>query len=316
MSVTVRDAATVMLIRDAVDENGGDAIEVCMLRRNLASEFVAGVYVFPGGSVDPDDRGSAAEELSRGLSDAEASAILGVESGGLSFWVAALRECFEEAGVLVAEALGANGLDPGGSDPGGSDPGGSDALLDTADSEVGRRFAAYRDAVNEGSLRLLDVCRAENLRLATDTVHYVSHWITPELAPRRYDTRFFVTVAPPGQIASHDDGETIAAIWVRPAEALARELAGDIELLPPTISNLRSIERFTSAAEVMAWASSITEVTTILPVVLIEDGRVLILRPGDEGYEQALEARRRLGSSGEEELAAARRVWTPRTGTD
>ena len=306
MSVTLRDAATVMLIRDAVDEDGGDAIEVCMLRRNLASEFVAGVYVFPGGSVDPDDRGREAEELSRGLTDAEASAILGVESGGLSFWVAALRECFEEAGVLVAEPLG----------PGGSDPGGGDALLDTTDPEVGRRFAAYRDAVNEGSLRLLDVCRAENLRLATDTVHYVSHWITPDLAPRRYDTRFFVTAAPAGQTASHDDGETIATIWVRPAQALASEVAGDIELLPPTIANLRSIEGFTSTAEVMAWARAITEVITILPVVLIEDGRVLILRPGDEGYEDALEARHQSGSGSDEDLAAARRVWGPRTGTD
>ncbi len=306
MSVTLRDAATVMLIRDAVDEDGGDAIEVCMLRRNLASEFVAGVYVFPGGSVDPDDRGRAAEELSRGLTDAEASAILGVASGGLSFWVAALRECFEEAGVLVAEPVGW----------GGSEAGGGDALLDTTDPEVGRRFAAYRDAVNGGSLRLLDVCRAENLRLATDTVHYVSHWITPDLAPRRYDTRFFVTAAPAGQIASHDDGETIATIWVRPAQALADEVAGDIELLPPTIANLRSIERFTSTAQVMAWARAITEVTTILPVVLIEDGRVLILRPGDEGYEDALEARHQSGSGSEEDLAAARRVWGPRTGTD
>ena len=306
MSVILRDAATVMLIRDAVDEAGGDAIEVCMLRRNLTSEFVAGVYVFPGGSVDPDDRGQGAEELSRGLTDAEASAILGVESGGLSFWVAALRECFEEAGVLVAEPIGS----------GGPDAGGPDALLDTTDPEVGRRFAAYRDAVNEGSLRLLDVCRAENLRLATDTVHYVSHWITPELAPRRYDTRFFVTVAPAGQTASHDDGETIATIWVRPAQALAREVAGEIELLPPTIANLRSIEGFTSAAEVMAWARAITEVTTILPVVLVEDGRVLILRPGDEGYEEALEARLQSGSGSEDDLAAARRVWGPRTGTD
>ena len=302
MSVTVRDAATVMLIRDATDEQGADAIEVCMLRRNLDSEFVAGVYVFPGGSVDPDDRGEAAEDLSRGLTDAAASAILGVESGGLSFWVAALRECFEEAGVLVAERVDALA----------SDGGGTATLLDTSDPEESRRFAAYRDAVNEGSIGLTDVCRAENLRLATDTVHYVSHWITPELAPRRYDTRFFVTVAPTGQIASHDDGETIATIWVRPADALARQAAGDIELLPPTIANLRSIEGFTSAAEAMAWASTVADVITILPVVLIEDGRVLILRPGDEGYEHALEARRQSGSGDEGDLAAARRVWGPR----
>ncbi len=117
--------------------------------------------------------------------------------------------------------------------------------------------------------------------LVVDTVHYVSHWITPELAPRRYDTRFFITAAPPGQVARHDDAETIATIWVRPHDALAREAAGEIELLPPTIANLRSIEGFTvRPATSMAWASQVTHVTTVLPIVLIEDGHILILRPG------------------------------------
>jgi 8-oxo-dGTP pyrophosphatase MutT (NUDIX family) len=297
MGVTIRDAATVMLIRDALGDDSEPAIEVCMLRRNLASAFVAGVYVFPGGSVDPDDRGPEAEALCRGRTDAEASAILGVESGGLAFWVAALRECFEEAGVLLAE-------------PAVSGAGGADALLDTTEPVVARRFAAYRDAVNDGSTRLLDVCRTEGLRLVADAVHYVSHWITPELAPRRYDTRFFITVAPPGQVASHDDGETIAAIWVRPGEALAREAAGEIELLPPTIANLASIEGFGSTDQVMAWACRITEVPTVLPIVVLEDGRALVLRPGDEGYEEAAEARRASGF-GEDDAAldAAREVW-------
>src|ERR1700690_2637477 len=87
MAVPLRDAATVMLVRDARDPDGQPAIEVCMLRRNLASEFVAGAYVFPGGAVDPADHGDAADELCRGLSDADASGLLGVDSGGLAFWV-------------------------------------------------------------------------------------------------------------------------------------------------------------------------------------------------------------------------------------
>ena len=95
MSVPIQPAATVMLVRDARDEAGGPTVEVCMLRRNLASEFVAGAYVFPGGSVDPADHGPAVEAWCEGRSDAEASAVLGVESGGLAYWVAALRECFE-----------------------------------------------------------------------------------------------------------------------------------------------------------------------------------------------------------------------------
>jgi 8-oxo-dGTP pyrophosphatase MutT (NUDIX family) len=303
MSVPVRDAATVMLIRDAVDGAGHPGVEVCMLRRNLASEFVAGAYVFPGGSVDPEDRGPEAEALCRGMTDAEASAILGVDSGGLGFWVAALRECFEESGVMLAQRR-ADYL------------AGQGALLDTSQPAVARRFAAHRDAVNAQRTGLLDVCRQEDLVLAVDTVHYVSHWITPDLAPRRYDTRFFITAAPPGQVARHDDGETIATIWVRPDEALARSRAGEIEMLPPTIANLKSIASFRSTAEVMAWAALVTEVPTVLPIVLFEDGEVLILRPGDEGYQEALADRLASGAEVDIELIKrARGLWGPKEET-
>ena len=105
---------------------------------------------------------------------------------------------------------------------------------------------AYRQAVYAGSMGLLDVCRLEGLVLAVDEVFYVSHWITPDLAPKRYDTRFFLTAAPPGQVARHDDGETVASEWIRPAAALARCLAGEMELLPrpsPTCGASRASPR-------------------------------------------------------------------------
>jgi 8-oxo-dGTP pyrophosphatase MutT (NUDIX family) len=287
-----------MLVRDAVDEAGAPAVEVCMLRRNLASEFVAGAYVFPGGSVDPVDRGEEAEAVCGGLTDAEASAALGIESGGLAFWVAALRECFEEAGVLVARSAADGGL------------------LDLGAAEVAARFGAHRLDVYEGRTGLLDLCRVEGLVLAADTVHYVSHWITPELAPKRFDTRFFVTTAPPGQTAHHDEGETIATIWVRPADALARFEAGEIELLPPTIANLQELAAHRTAAAVEAWARSVTEVPAILPIVLIEDGQLLVLRPGDDGYEQALEDRMASSDPISPELAqAAKEAWGPKAGS-
>ena len=301
MTVPIQPAATVMLIRDALTEAGGPTVEVCMLRRNLASEFVAGAYVFPGGSVDPADHGPAVEALCQGRTDAEASAVLGVGSGGLAYWVAALRECFEESGVMLARHR-ADG-------PGAE-------LLDTTDPGVAARFAAYRDAVNRQELGLLDMCREEDLVLVVDGVHYVSHWITPELAPRRYDTRFFITAAPPGQVAHHDDTETIATVWFRPQDALAGEAEGEIELLPPTIANLRSIEGFTSTSEVMAWASRVTHVTTVLPIVLVEDGHILILRPGDVGYEEAMADRMASGSEVDPALAElARQAWGPKAGS-
>jgi 8-oxo-dGTP pyrophosphatase MutT (NUDIX family) len=282
MAVTVRDAATVILVRDAMDDTGEPAIEVCMLRRNLDSEFVAGVHVFPGGAVDPDDYGDDIEALCPGRTDAEASAELGIDSGGLAFWVAALRECFEEAGVLLAYRP---------ADPDND----KERPLDTTDPASLARFVGYRDALNAGTTRLLDVCRSEGLALDVGSVYYVSHWITPEQAPRRYDTRFFITAAPSGQVARHDDGETIASIWIRPDDALQRFQDGKIQLLPPTIENLRTIRRFQTTGEATAWAEQMTDIPAVLPIVLFEDGQVLILRPGDEGYEEAAEAKMAAG---------------------
>jgi 8-oxo-dGTP pyrophosphatase MutT (NUDIX family) len=302
MSVPARDAATVILVRDAPDEQGEPGIEVCMLRRNLAAEFSAGAFVFPGGSVDAEDRGPAAAALCRGRTDAEASAVLGVDSGGLAFWVAAVRECFEEAGVMLAGT-------PDDTSPDGYSP------LDTRDPGVARRLAAHRRALNGGRAGLVQVCEQENLVLAADNVHYVSHWITPELSPRRYDTRFFITAAPPGQVAEHDSGETIATVWVRPQAALAASAGDEVDLLPPTMANLRNIESFRSTDEVMAWARQVTGVPTVLPVVIIEDGHLLILRPGDSGYEQAAADLAASGGQADEQLAAtARQIWGPKAG--
>ncbi len=300
MVVTPRDAATVMLVRDADDAKDGPAVEVCMLRRNLSSEFVAGAYVFPGGTLDPEDRSPEAGDLCRGRSDDEASVLLGVDSGGLAFWVAALRECFEESGVLV-------GRHEGGEHAG--------ELLDTSDPAVAARYEEHRRALLEGRTTLPDICREEGLVLAADEMYYVSHWITPEVSPRRYDTRFFITVAPTGQTARHDAGETIATVWVRPHEALERHAALDTVLLPPTVANLRSIAGCTSTDEVMAWAREVAHVETVLPIVLFEDGNLVILRPGDSGYEEARADLDASGATLDPDLGeAAPANWGPQLG--
>ena len=272
MTESPRDAATVMLVRDAAGAGARTGVEVCMLRRNLASEFVAGAYVFPGGSVDPADRGPAADELCQGLDDAEASALLGVGSG--------------RPGLLGGRPAGVlrGGRGPAGPAPGrGRRHRAARHHATRPSGPASRRTGSRSTRAGPG---LLDVCRAEGLVLAADTVHYVSHWITPELAPRRYDTRFFVTAAPPGQVAHHDDGETIATIWVRPTDALVpvrgrRDRAAAADHRLPR----RSSAVHATTEEVMAWARQVTDMPTILPIVLIEDGRLLILRPGDDGYD-------------------------------
>ena len=256
-----------MLVRDAPAPSGGTTLEVLMVRRNLRSDFVGGAYVFPGGAVDLLDGGAEAESLSAGRSDAGASTLLGVESGGLAYWVAVVRETFEEAGLLLAEREG-----------------GPDLLA--GDPEEEARFAGARAAVNAGTLRFLDLCREERLQLGVSDIHYFAHWITPRGAPRRYDTRFFVAAAPPGQIAAHDAGETIADVWISPHDALERHRAGEIEIIFPTIRNLQAIGRFATSTELLeAAARASSAVPTIEPRVVPDGNGMRIVLPGDPAYE-------------------------------
>lgn len=261
MTVQLRDAATVMLVRD-----GTDGLEVFMLRRNLASDFVGGAYVFPGGAVDDDDRHENLDAVCCGRSDLEASQQLGFERGGLAFWVAAIRECFEEAGVLLAY-----------------DEHGDIVRLD--DPAVARRFAEHREAVDRGRRRLVEVCDRERLQLAVDRIYYFSHWITPEGAPRRYDTRFFVARAPDAQEPLHDDREVIANVWIRPADALQRHRAGEFDLILPTMRSLEALTRFDAADAVLEAAAAIQSVPTILPRIVEDHGGYRIVLPGDPGYD-------------------------------
>lgn len=254
-----------MLVRDTTD-----GMEVFLLRRNLQSDFVGGAYVFPGGAVDEADRHGDLERICRGRSDDSASAQLGIDSGGLAFWVAAIRESFEEAGVLLAV------------------PESSDDVISFADPPTAARFAEHRRAVDSGEARLADICEMEGLRLDAGRIHYFSHWITPLGPPRRYDTRFFVAAAPAEQVPLHDDRETIANLWVTPADALERHRRGELDLILPTIKNLEALGRFSRSSELLAHAQAISEVPTIVPRVVSDEGGVRILLPGDPGYDLAM----------------------------
>jgi 8-oxo-dGTP pyrophosphatase MutT (NUDIX family) len=271
--IVVRDAATVMLVRDAADQaNEKDGMEVFMLRRNLNSDFVGGAYVFPGGAVDEADRHADLSRICKGRSDDAASDQLGIETGGLAFWVAAIRECFEEAGVLLATHEEAG------------------EVISFADPETKERFNGHRKAVDTGEQRLLEVCEREHLQLDVGRIHYFSHWITPEGPPRRYDTRFFVAKAPPEQTPLHDDRETIANLWVSPNDALERHKRGELDLIFPTIRNLEAIGRFAKSADLLDHAQSISQVPAILPRIVNDEGGMRILLPGDPGYDEAMTA--------------------------
>jgi 8-oxo-dGTP pyrophosphatase MutT (NUDIX family) len=265
-TVPVRPAATVLLVRDDDEQQSG--IDVFMLQRTLNAAFASGMYVFPGGRVDDVDGHDELCDLCDGLTDEEASGLLQIPSGGLAYWVAAIRECFEEAGVLLARHA-----------PTGE-------LIKFDDPYTAKFFSEARHRIHDGEMSLIELCHRENLHLITDSIHYVSHWVTPIGERRRFDTRFFVARAPVGQDPLHDDSETIDSLWVKPHEAIERHQRGELAMLPPTVSNLEFLLPHSRADEILAAARTVGVPPRIQPQLKIDDeGRVVaILMPGDPGF--------------------------------
>ena len=260
----LRPAATVMLIRDIENE----AFEVFMLQRTLNAAFAGGMYVFPGGRVDELDGIEELEQLCDGLDDKHASGLLQIPSGGLAYWVAAIRECFEEAGVLLARNSQTK------------------QLVAFDEPTIIKRFDEARLKIHDSSLSMINLCRSENLSLVTDSIHYVSHWITPVGEARRFDTRFFVARAPESQEPLHDSQETIASLWVQPQDALDKLARGELAMFPPTSENLKFLANFKTTDEVLAAAKKVSNPTAILPRLRTNsDGKVIgVLMPSDPDY--------------------------------
>jgi 8-oxo-dGTP pyrophosphatase MutT (NUDIX family) len=245
-----------MLLRNSASDQ---SIEVFMVRRVIQSDFMPDVYVFPGGSVQADDR---AAELAEGvcvpvapsLSDSEGRTVLG--SGVRA---AAIRELFEEAGVLLANRVG--------------------EILAINDENLAR-FDAYRQAFNQRQGSLVEMAHAENLMLATDRLGYFAHWITPEGMPKRFDTHFFVTTAPEEQQAAHDRLETSEGIWISPSEALARFERSEFPLVFATIYQLRELAAFSSVKEALE-STTTQHVPTRIPKLVQEDGKTRVFLQED-----------------------------------
>ncbi len=227
----VRPAATVILVRDAVPH-----FEVLMLKRTRHAAFAGGRYVFPGGRVDGDDHLELYARLSRGPGERQAHQIAAIGHEHLEYWVAAVRECFEEAGILLAyDAQG--------------------RLLTHADPRIG----TLRGALNAGRISFDEVCRELGVKLALDRVHYYDRWVTPYGRPRRFDTRFFIALAPDAQAGSHDETEVVDSVWLSPREALARHAAGEFALMRVTERQLARLSEFERADELVAMVESIRE---------------------------------------------------------
>jgi 8-oxo-dGTP pyrophosphatase MutT (NUDIX family) len=252
--VAPRDAATVILVRPGP---GADGIEVFLLQRTRALDFAPGACVFPGGSVDEGDADPAiAEAAWVGPTPADLARQLGIPAQRASALVgAAVRETFEESGVLLAEPA-----------PGELPP-------DSAD------LAEDQRALLGGSLGLGELLRRRRLVLRADLLTAWTRWITPEVAPRRFDTWFFAAALPPGQLASlavAGTGESDSGSWWRPSAALEAARAGSITVLPPTAVTLAELTAYPDVVSILAERRTITP---LMSRVVVEDGQSWLALP-------------------------------------
>jgi glyoxylase-like metal-dependent hydrolase (beta-lactamase superfamily II)/8-oxo-dGTP pyrophosphatase MutT (NUDIX family) len=250
-----RPAATIVVVRD-----GASGLELLLSRRADGTDYTSGAWVFPGGIVDARDRDAHAACF--GIGDVEASARLGLESGGLDFFVAAIRECFEESGLLFGRADG--------------------RAADVLDGDAAARLAPWRGALHRREQGIAEMCAKEAIRLDAGALVYLSHWLTPLGRAKRYDTRFFIAAVPASQVALFDGTEMVEQLWIAPAEALARSTT--LKLLTPTQKTLDLISRFADVAALMAWAREPRSVPLTMPHVAIGSQGPRPVMPDEPAY--------------------------------
>jgi 8-oxo-dGTP pyrophosphatase MutT (NUDIX family) len=256
-AVKPRPASTILLLRDSKSR---EEIEVFMMVRHYEIDFNSGALVFPGGSVDKDDQEIIAKS---GLySGGE-----GLDAADLSFRIAAIRETFEESGILLARPLG------------------SKALVDAR--RAAEIEAATRTALCEGNTTFLKVLTDNGMVLALDELVPYAHWITPEGMPKRFDTWFFLAATPPEQAGAHDGKESTDSIWVSAREALEGGESGRFKLPFPTTRNLIRLGKQASVKAALNDSKG-KPVVTVMPVMTRLNGGRQLRIPAEAGYDGEL----------------------------
>ncbi len=255
-----KESATVILVR----RHPSDAWNVFLARRHSRSSFMAEAYVFPGGQIADDDRDEDLRNFISMPPDFDPRALLQDDSlspeTAQSLFVCAIRETFEETGVLIARRR-------------------DGSPLNLNSKEQNARFAAYRGDLNAGRTTLGEIARRENLLFPLDTLVPYAHWVTPEFLPKRFTTRFFLAALPENQSAATDRGELTDSLWARPEEVLRRYHGREIVLMPPTLKTLEELARYKSLDDLFAGARS----RAIYPI-LPEPGENMIKLPHDSEY--------------------------------
>jgi 8-oxo-dGTP pyrophosphatase MutT (NUDIX family) len=264
MPVIPKEASTVILLRRPP---GGGGFEVLMVRRDRKSKFVPDAYVFPGGILDEEDSSDRLERLCAGLTPSRALGILEAcpsRSIALGSWIAAIRETFEEVGILLAYR--SNG-----------------SLFSPATDGEAERLRSLRRRLVEGSLPFADIIEQERLTLACDRLQYFSHWITPEFLPLRYDVRFFLAEAPDHQEALHDGIELTGHVWRTPGDILEDSRHGRFNMVLPTLLTIEDLCRYPTLEEaILSTRNRVVE--GILTRMLEEDGVIVEYTPDGRAF--------------------------------
>ena len=257
MTIPIKPAATVILMREEIK---GD-FEIFMVKRSSRSTF-GSLYVFPGGKLYPEDSENDLYPYCEGMNNEEASKQLGIKDNGLSFWIACIRECFEEVGVLLTNP--------------------DDSILQDT-----YKLTKLRKELNNKEITFKEICVSESLRLRTKNIVPCAHWITPDIETKRFDTRFFLAKVNAKQLASHDGFELTESFWIKPADALAKLKNGEMNMILPTIKNIEKLAEFSSSTEAFNYFEGLGDnaIPPILPKFIKKDGEWVGFLPGEEGYE-------------------------------
>lgn len=244
----IEPAATLILLRSS-----GTCTEILMQVRHSGMAFAGGALVFPGGKIEAQDSDTALEGLIDDIQDEEELR---------PAKIAAIRETFEECGLLLARSPGEPRLING---------------------EQASRLARDRQSLNRGDMRFVDILRRDSLRIACGSLVHFAHWITPDFMPRRFDTHFFLAHAPESQQEAHDGEETVESVWIRPEDAIDAATNGRYKMLFPTRSILHRLCGDTSPPDHLQEASR-TPVVTVAPQLVKRKTGTFVQIPDNIGY--------------------------------
>jgi len=250
-----------MIVRDS-----DIGVQVFMMKRSLRSNF-GGIWVFPGGILEDQDRDIAKKNYCNGIDEKKAKAILNYDQESLTYWIASLRETFEETGALIANRDNNSFFTP------------------TEDEAI--NLERLRSDLNNGKISFISILKQLKLKIALERLIYISHWITPDVETKRYTTRFFLTSLNEEVTMTHDDLEGTDSKWIGINEALEAHKAGRISLIMPTIKNLESISSYKNTQEMISAKNAIKakDIPAIEPKFFKENGQWKGLLPGEYGYE-------------------------------